>query len=98
MIQIITNEAEIKGLMMDAVKWAVENMPKTQVVSEQKLDVVTGDELKKRLQISEVTLKKYRNQGRIPFMIVGGQYRYSYPDVIKSLTVPSRRGVRSVPG
>jgi cellobiose-specific phosphotransferase system component IIB len=91
MIQIITNEAEIKSLMMDAVKWAVENLPQSTVIPEQKLDVVSGEELKKRLQISESTLKKYRTSGRIPFILVGGQYRYSYPEVINALTVKTTR-------
>lgn len=91
MIQIITNEAEIKGLMMDAVKWAVENMPQTTVVPEKQLDVVTGDELRKRLQISEVTLRKYREQGRIPYLLVGGQYRYNFREVVAALTVKTSR-------
>ena len=39
----------------------------------------------KKLNISKVTLHKYRKNGTIPFSTVGRNIRYDYQEVLKSL-------------
>lgn len=56
------------------------------------IDLIDGEELRRRIDISETTLKRYRDQGRIPYVLIGSQYRYNYPEVVKALTVSKRTG------
>ena len=42
-------------------------------------------ELSKRLNITKVTLHKYRKEGKIPFSQVGRTIRYDYKEVMETL-------------
>ena len=46
-------------------------------------EIIDENELSKRLNISKVTLGKYRKEGTIPFIKIGRTVRYNYPKVIK---------------
>ena len=46
-------------------------------------EIIDENELSKRLNISKVTLGKYRKEGTIPYIRIGGTIRYNYPKVIK---------------
>ena len=46
-------------------------------------EIIDENELSKRLNISKVTLGKYRKEGTIPFIKIGRTIRYNYPKVIK---------------
>ncbi|MAX69041.1 MAG: hypothetical protein CMP60_05045 [Flavobacteriales bacterium] len=48
-------------------------------------EIIDENELSKRLNISKVTLHKYRKNGTIPFSTVGRNIRYDYKEVLKSL-------------
>ena len=48
-------------------------------------EIIDENELSKRLNISKVTLGKYRKEGTIPFSTVGRNIRYDYKEVLKSL-------------
>ena len=52
---------------------------------------VTGKELCDYLHISEPTLIRYRNKGKIPCLVVGDQYRYNIEQVVKALEVNSKK-------
>ena len=45
----------------------------------------TENELSERIDISKVTLHKFRRQGKIPYCKVGRTIRYNYKEVIESL-------------
>ena len=48
-------------------------------------EIIDENELSKRLNISKVTLHKYRKNGTIPFSTVGRNIRYDYQEVLKSM-------------
>lgn len=89
-LQIITSEDEIKLIITDAVKHAITEITRGVITTEAQLEILTGEELKERLKVSETTLKKYRVQGRIPYILIGGQYRYNFKDVVEALTIKKR--------
>ena len=47
--------------------------------------IVNGVTLCDILDITEPTLIRYRNAGRIPYMSIGGAYRYDVQEVIDAL-------------
>lgn len=47
---------------------------------------ITGEELRKRLQISRPTEIDMRKRGKLPYLTVNGQYRYHWPTVLKALS------------
>ena len=48
-------------------------------------NIITEKELSKRLNISKVTLHKYRKEGKIPFSKVGRTIRYDYKEVMETI-------------
>lgn len=48
--------------------------------------IITGEELCKKLGVSAGTLITYRKRGKIPFLVIGNSIRYDYLQVIKALT------------
>lgn len=85
----ISNEINGLHLVLAAIRAKIEGMG-----SYDPLEVITGEELKNRLDISETTLKRYRDAGKIPYVQVGGQFRYNYPEVIKALSKGGKYGRR----
>lgn len=47
---------------------------------------VTGQEICEHFGICHVSLRKYRNQGKLPFIKIGKSYRYIKPEVREALT------------
>jgi excisionase family DNA binding protein len=47
---------------------------------------ITADEMCRFAGISYPTLKKYREQGKLPFIKIGKSYRYVKSDVVSALT------------
>ena len=70
---------ELQSLIEDAVYKATTSRE----IGNYKL--ITENELSKRLNISKVTLHKYRKNGTIPFSTVGRNIRYDYQEVLKSM-------------
>ena len=73
------NKEELKQLIEDAVYKANCTQPKLQY------NIITEKELSERLNITKVTLHKYRKQGKIPFSQVGRTIRYDYKEVMETL-------------
>ena len=48
-------------------------------------EIITQDELCKRLQISKPTVIRWVKKKKIPEIKIGGLVRYNYPSVIKAL-------------
>ena len=73
------NKEELKQLIEDAVYKANCTQPKLEY------NIITEKELSERLNITKVTLHKYRKQGKIPFSQVGRTIRYDYKEVMEAL-------------
>ena len=73
------NKEELKQLIEDAVYKANCTQPKLEY------NIITEKELSERLNITKVTLHKYRRQGKIPFSKVGRTIRYDYKEVMEAL-------------
>ena len=73
------NKEELKQLIEDAVYKATCTQPKLEY------NIITEKELSERLNITKVTLHKYRRQGKIPFSQVGRTIRYDYKEVMEAL-------------
>ena len=78
-INITITKQELKQLIEDAVFKATS----TQLDLEDNL--ITENELSERIDISKVTLHKFRRQGKIPYSKVGRTIRYNYKEVVESL-------------
>ena len=78
-INITITKEELKQLIEDAVFKATS----TQLDLEYKL--ITENELSERINISKVTLHKFRRQGKVPYSKVGRTIRYNYKEVVGSL-------------
>ena len=73
------NKEELKQLIEDAVYKANCTQPKLEY------NIITEKELSERLNITKVTLHKYRKQGKIPFSQVGRIIRYDYKEVMETI-------------
>ena len=73
------NKEELKQLIEDAVYKANCTQPKLEY------NIITEKELSERLNITKVTLHKYRKEGKIPFSQVGRTIRYDYKEVMETL-------------
>ena len=73
------SKEELKQLIEDAVYKANCTQPNLEY------NIITEKELSKLLNISKVTLHKYRKQGKIPFSQVGRTIRYDYKEVMETL-------------
>ena len=50
-------------------------------------EIISRDELCKRLDITEPTAIRMETKGKLPTLRVGSNVRYNWPDVIKALYV-----------
>ena len=73
------NKEELKQLIEDAVYKATCTQPKLEY------NIITDKELSKRLNITKVTLHKFRKDGKIPFFKVGRTIRYDYKEVMETI-------------
>ena len=78
-INITITKEELKQLIEDAVFKA------TSTQSNLEYNLITENELSERIDISKVTLHKFRMQGKIPYSKVGRTIRYNYKEVVESL-------------
>jgi excisionase family DNA binding protein len=73
------SKEELQQLIEDAVYKATCTQPNLEY------NIITEKELSKRLNITKVTLHKYRKEGKIPFSQVGRTIRYDYKEVMETL-------------
>ena len=73
------SKEELKQIIEDAVYKATCTQPNLEY------NIITEKELSKRLNITKVTLHKYRKEGKIPFSQVGRTIRYDYKEVMATL-------------
>lgn len=90
MLQIITTDSEFKSLMLEAVEFAVNNLPKKEAPKETL--IITGEEICQKLGITIQTLIRWRQKGKIPFLQLGSSIRYDFNKVIEALEVNKKMG------
>ena len=73
------SKEELQQIIEDAVFKATSTQPNLEY------NIITEKELSKRLNITKVTLHKYRKQGKIPFSQVGRTIRYDYKEVMETI-------------
>ena len=78
--------------MLEAMQWAVEHLPAQRTLSEP--EIITGDKLCQRLDITIQTLIRWRQKGKIPFMQIGSAIRYDLNKVIEAIEVGKKKGAK----
>jgi excisionase family DNA binding protein len=73
------SKEELQQIIEDAVYKANCTQPNLEY------NIITEKEMSKRLDVSKVTLHKYRKEGKIPFIQVGRTIRYDYKEVMETL-------------
>jgi len=76
---ITISKEELQQLIEDAIYKATCTQPNLEY------NIITEKELSKRLNITKVTLHKYRKEGKIPFSQVGRTIRYDYKEVMETI-------------
>ena len=76
---ITISKEELQLIIEDAVYKATCTQPNLEY------NIITEKELSERLDISKVTLHKFRKDGEIPFFKVGRTIRYNYKEVMETL-------------
>jgi len=87
--QLITkeNNERVKSffLSLDRLAWAMERLFSSRKPTLNGDSFYTDEELSKRLKISRRSLQDYRNEGRIPYIKLGGKILYRSSDIEKLL-------------
>ncbi|MDH6311596.1 excisionase family DNA binding protein [Parabacteroides sp. PFB2-10] len=86
--ELITEKSErVKSffLSMDRISLALERMFSSRKPTLSGESFYTDEELSKKLKISRRSLQDYRNEGRIPYIKLGGKILYRSSDVEKLL-------------
>ena len=90
MIQIITDKSEFQLVALEMMQWAIENMPKSK--PEPEPEIMTGEELCKKLDVTIQTLIRWRHKGKIPYLQIGSSIRYDFNKVLDALEVTKKKG------
>lgn len=72
---------------IDLLNEKIDRLEASQPVNE---PPITGEVLRKRLQISRPTEIDMRKRGKLPYLIVNGQYRYHWPTVFNAISKNNR--------
>lgn len=88
MSQLITSENErIKSLFrsLDKISSSLERLFSSRKPTLNGESFYTDEELSKKLKVSRSSLQDYRDEGRIPFIKLGGKILYRASDIEKLL-------------
>jgi excisionase family DNA binding protein len=81
---------DIETVFRDCIKSELQSFRPQPSIPED--DLITEQEAKKMLLVSKVTLKKWRDEGRIKFYRIGSRIRYRKSDLLKSLETSTKKG------
>ncbi len=81
---------DIETVFRDCIKSELQSFRTQQISPED--DFITEQEAKEMLLVSKVTLKKWRDEGRIKFYRIGSRIRYRKSDLLKSLETSTKKG------
>ena len=92
MLQIITTNEAFKSLMLEALEFAVNSIPQKEPTKE--AQIITGEDLCKKLDVTIQTLIRWRQKGKIPYLQIGSSIRYDLNKVIEALEVGNKKGAK----
>lgn len=81
---VVTTPDVLEGLIHKAIQAALQNQLTVKDSPEQK-EIISTEELCKRLDITEPTCIRWRKKGKIPFLSIGSSIRYEWNTVVKAL-------------
>jgi hypothetical protein len=90
MLQLITTQEELQLVVDGAVSRAYQKLPLIDL-SVNPVEVINSATLMERLDISEPTLIRWRQKGKIPFMQIGTAVRYDWHKVLTALEVNTKK-------
>lgn len=90
MLQLITTPEEIQGFLDEALHKAYQKLPLIEL-GVNPVEVINSATLMERLDISEPTLIRWRQKGKIPFMQIGTAVRYDWYKVLAELEVKKQK-------
>lgn len=56
------------------------------------IEIINSREIRKRLDISEPTLIRWRRKGRIPYLSIGSAIRYDWHKVLEAISSDNKKG------
>ena len=59
-----------------------------------KPDIITGEELCKKLDVTIQTLIRWRQKGKIPYLQIGSSIRYDLNKVLDAIEVGKKKGAK----
>ncbi|OLY91792.1 DNA binding domain-containing protein, excisionase family [Cnuella takakiae] len=82
-----TNKLLLSSYSLEEIAAAINNMLQAQQPQStpQPAEIITREELCKRLAVSEPTVRLYEKRGKIPFFKLGGSVRYNWPRIVEAL-------------
>ena len=84
-------EEDFRTVIRDCVKAELSASRPIPINSED-ADLITEKEAKEFLRVSKVTLKKWRDEKRIPFYRIGSRIRYKKSEIINSISTVKKYG------
>lgn len=82
---------EWKTLLLDCIKTERDSFPPPQIITPSN-DLITENEARDFVKVSKVTLKKWRDEGKIPFYRIGTRIRYKKSELLTSLNTVRKYG------
>ena len=61
-----------------------------------KPEILTGEELCKKLGITIQSVIRWRHKGKIPFLRIGSSIRYDFNKVLEALEVGKKKGTKAI--
>ena len=66
------------------------------VKSESKPEIITGEDLCKKLDITIQTLIRWRQKGKIPYLQIGSSIRYDLNKVLDAIEIGKKKGAKAI--
>lgn len=79
----MNKETETNVMLIDAINIAVKKINSEKEKNEQ--DLITDDEMQRRLGVSRTTLYNWRKEGTIPYVRIGKKLFYRWKEIINKI-------------
>ncbi len=86
------NEEDFKTILRDCIKSELSASAPLQSQNDVPIDLMTENEARDFLRVSKVTLKKWRDDKKIPFYRIGSRIRYKRSELLTSLETIKKYG------
>lgn len=81
---IVTTKEELAALIEHTIESKIQSL--VGLGAEQRKEIISQEELAKRLGVTVPTIVKYRSKGKIPFIVLGDRILYEFNEVITKLS------------